>query len=233
MSTVAPTIKERPILFAGPMVRAILAGRKTQTRRIVKPQPTVDPDGSIRFPWATFFSGGNVHTWGRDGTGGQNWNASEYPDENKFNAALRRTPYADPSPYGVPGDRLWVRESLAETYGGLTHYLADGTTVKRDGELVDMPWDYPKEIRPSIHMPRWASRLYLAIVSVRIERVQEISRGDAMAEGCPISNMAAGPSPCRWYRQLWNTINGPGSWESNPWVWAVSFKRIEQPAPAA
>jgi len=104
-------MKERPIIFSGPMVRAIIEGRKTQTRRVVESQPTVDPDGSLHFPWATFFPNGHVHTWDRSGCGGENWMAQHHPNENKFEQALRRTPYANPCPYGEPGDRLVVKEA--------------------------------------------------------------------------------------------------------------------------
>ena len=87
----------------------------------------------------------------------------------------------------------------------------------------------PREItwRPSIHMPRWASRISLGITSVRVERLQDISRGDAMAEGCPFPNMAQGPDPRDWYAELWGAINGPDSWAENPWAWVVEFKAIE------
>jgi hypothetical protein len=77
-------------------------------------------------------------------------------------------------------------------------------------------------------LPAWASRITLEIVSVRVERLQEISRGDAMAEGCPFANMADGPNPRDWYAELWESINGPGSWDANPFVWVVEFRRVEK-----
>lgn len=75
-------------------------------------------------------------------------------------------------------------------------------------------------------MPRWASRILLEVTAVRVERLQDISRGDAMAEGCPFPNMAKGDDPRKWYADLWDQINGAGSWEANPWVWVVEFKRV-------
>lgn len=81
--------------------------------------------------------------------------------------------------------------------------------------------------RPSIHMPRVASRITLEVTEVRVERLQAISRGDAMAEGCPFANMAAGPDPRDWYRDLWNEINGAGAWDLDPFVWVVAFKVVK------
>jgi hypothetical protein len=81
--------------------------------------------------------------------------------------------------------------------------------------------------KPSIHMPRWASRITLKITGVRVERLNEISRGDAMAEGCPHSNLAYGQNPCDWFHELWESINGPESWAANPWVWVVEFQKVE------
>jgi len=167
-------MKERPILFSGPMVRAILEGRKTQTRRIVKPQPLRDR-GVMAF------------------------NDGEHPQMR--------------CPYGKPGDRLWVRETWCPDVEPYTfRYKADG--------------DEPLERwRPSIHIPRWASRITLEVVSVRVERLQNISEDDALAEG--ITLVERGTSPVDQFNKLWESINGPGSWEANPWVWVVEFKRIE------
>ena len=190
-------MKERPILFSGPMVRALLAGTKTQTRRVVKPQPThFNPVGVPR----------------------------------------RVIPTGGPSdvircPYGQPGDRLWVRETWA--YGihalaakrdenGPFVYAADGTT---QGRLCDR-W------RPSIHMPRWASRITLEVTSVRVERLQDIDLADALAEGISDTGAlildSAGNEqggPIAEYAVLWEQINGSGSWAANPWVWAIEFNQ--------
>lgn len=193
---------ERPILFSGPMVRAILEGRKTQTRRILKPQP-IEHDGIIECGPAI---AGSMH-------------------------ALHQWLIANKCPYGKPGGtRLWVREKHAVWHrdgwveGGVTiepadrgvYYWADQGAMHQVGKWT-----------PSIHMPRWASRITLEVEGVRVERLQDITRGDAMAEGCPFPNMADGPDPRKWYEELWNQINGPGSWEANPWVWVVGFKVIK------
>ncbi|MDP1925734.1 MAG: hypothetical protein Q8K57_13250 [Thiobacillus sp.] len=179
-------MKERPILFNAPMVRALLNGTKTQTRRVVK----------LR--------------------NGQYMPPSERKDPNGWRQMLRLCPY------GKPGDRLWVRETWTQEWvrpkqGAEVFYRADGE-VAPEFE----PWI------PSIHMFRWASRITLEIVSVRIERLQDISRGDAMAEGCPFPNMADGPDPTQWYADLWQQINGSGSgsWSANPLVWVVEFKPL-------
>ena len=170
-------MKERPILFSAPMVRALLAGTKTQTRRIAK---------GLALEW---LSEGFEPTFVAD-------------DANRL------------CPYGKPGDRLWVREAWAKT-----HCLGHEMFVYR---AEDNRTDYGGPWKPSIHMPRLASRILLEIVSVRIERLQDISEADAEAEGTPI--------PCGgWvggYRNLWESINGPGSWDSNSWVWVVEFKRV-------
>lgn len=171
---------ERPILFSAPMVRALLAGSKTQTRRLVK------------------FQGKDLETF------------------------LGLKNQAACCPYGQPGDRLWVRETFSDDwceYGHPVQYRADG-------ELDSDMFDAGVKWRPSIHMPRLASRITLEVTGVRVEQLQDISRGEAMAEGCPFPNMSHGDDPRRWYADLWEQINGDGSWEANPWVWVVEFKKI-------
>lgn len=202
---------ERGILFSAPMVRALLAGRKTQTRRAVKPHRADDAfvlvgqeDGS----WWPYRS--------PDGESMVMGDGCEYP----FSC-----------PYGAPGNRLWVRETFNDDRGE-TIYRADG------GMPADW-FDAGSKWRPSIFMPRAASRITLEVTEVRVERLQDISEADAIAEGvvehqtlrpgtraCNIDGgmmHACGPVPV--YRWLWESINGPGSWELNPWVWAVSFRR--------
>ena len=224
---------ERPILFSAQMVRAILAGTKTQTRRIVKPQPeamhTVYPppsDGEWYWKHATL-DAGYCHTNG----------------DAMVRLMLPRCPY------GKPGDRLWVREAHAivprtayRCSKGVQQTLRpeddhdaaiyrEGWTLSRGG----LRW------RPSIHMPRWASRITLDITTVRVERLQDISVADAVAEG--LSRRTAKllrvekfglpewadelwrMSPLDAYMHLWESINGPGSWDANPWVWVVEFRR--------
>ena len=195
-------MNERPILFSAPMVRALLDGSKTQTRRAMKIQPThFNPVGVPRLAQSV----GNSEVIA--------------------------------CPYGQPGDQLWVREAFAFTdahmprYEGSIEYKADNKCLAVScNDLIDVPHrcdprPFEGPWKPSIHMPRWASRLTLEIVSVRIERLNDISRGDAMAEGCPFPNMAKGDDPRKWYAELWNAINGPGSWDKNPWVWVVEFTR--------
>lgn len=181
--------KERPILYQGAMVRAVLSKMKRQTRRVIK---GLHPD---------------CKTARLDGI---DW---------KFYDQFDRLTQAMRCRYGVPGDRLWVREAWSP--GAADH----------DAAHVLYRCDFPDgqlsiKFKPSIHMPRWASRILLEITEVRVERLQDISRGDAMDEGYPFPNMAQGDDPRQWYAELWDQINGAGAWEANPWVWAVTFKPI-------
>lgn len=199
------------------MVRAILDGRKTQTRRALRVQPPVDtfrmgtyhhPDGQHYFwAWKEAFSGCELHT---------GWE-----------------PIC--CPYGQPGDRLWVRETFCQKWcdqrGYLDEYLYRATepdVVHPDGQDKS-PW------RPSIHMPRAASRITLEITGVRVERLQDISEADAWRESAPDYEEGVDPPPpdesCEWsyrasFQSLWQSINGAGSWTANPWVWVVEFKRL-------
>ena len=221
-------MKERPILFNAPMVRAILAGTKTQTRRIVKPQPHAAHNPQ--------------HAEAR--AAGWVWMAHDDRPGYSFATGDFRCPY------GQPGDRLWVRETwyfegtdmmrhgrTHSTQDGVVRYLADGArrTINTRWEAVERWMTRKPQNRPGIHMPRWASRITLEVTAVRVERLQDISEADAMSEGAPpshpsidrISREYGYPDfPLSWYAQLWDHINGPGSWEANPWVWVVSFKRV-------
>lgn len=204
---------ERPILFSGAMVKALLHGTKTQTRRVVKVQP----------PAATH----SVSTWHHpddERKGPHFWSWGPDPMNPEFD--YMQPDWAHPCQYGQPGDHLWVRETFAyhvhamaaaRDEDGPWVYAADGIHSRQP--RLDDKW------RPSIHMPRAASRITLEVTGVRVERLQSISRGDAMAEGCPFPNMAAGPDPRKWYAELWDDINGPGAWDLNPWVWVVEFSR--------
>lgn len=205
---------ERPILFSAPMVRALLSGTKTQTRRVVKLKShhTIEQrDDGRDWPWM-------------------------YDGERDADSWLA-------CPYGQPGDRLWVRETFWIDRDGVFYkadqesgspWLAAGAykamRVGANGTPYVSNWGW----RPSIHMPRAASRIALEVTGVRVERLQDISETDAQAEGAeygfdcesgfclhPLGNYRHG------YAYLWESINGPGSWESNPWVWAVEFKRLE------
>jgi hypothetical protein len=223
---------ERPILFSAPMVRAILAGQKTQTRRAVKPQPQNDP--AKHHPIAPYNNGRGSWNWVLAATG--------HGTGDPF-----------PCPYGVPGDLLWARESLKAVYDEREliidyAYAADGAKVPRDPTL-DVPFNdgfaFAHLARPggvpSIHMPRWASRITLEITGVRVERLQSISREDSIAEGIePIGDRwrhyfysaedadEAWEFPQNSFGSLWASINGTESWDANPWVWVVEFKRITQ-----
>lgn len=230
-------MKETPILFSGPMIRAILEDRKTVTRRIVKPQPT--GLHYLQTMWGTSPPPDPVEF-------GEKWLWREvgpdYPDDASDD---RRCPY------GVPGDRLWVKETHCARYfaDGRPGYRADYDKT-RVGDVVPEPkWT------PSIYMPRSLSRITLEVTEVRVERLQEITISDAVAEGielpkvrdlCRCQMDVEDPGPhaptCPWrsldfdpmedarvveYAHLWNEINGKKvPWSSNPFVWVVSFRRV-------
>jgi len=217
--------KEQPVLFSGPMVRAILEGRKTQTRRVIGKQPMdILP---CKGDWA-----------------GKRWVSLDTREPQPSGTIFG-------CKYGVPGDRLWVRETFYEPMSGYTNENGDYVPVSlkdralvryvADGGEVDTSWrSTPKHClvkRPSIHMPRWASRITLEIVNVRVQRLALISQRDCKAEGVGPECTPADPRgkwrPDRPYFEafwrLWNSINekrGHG-WNSNPWVWVIEFKRID------
>ncbi len=225
-------MKERPILFSGPMVKAILEGRKTMTRRIVKPTQSTPKVAPLRMePWLI---DGAQET---DDDGLPCWAGfhPDYPGEAKWFSC----------PYGKPGDRLWVRETWQ-----INHVLYDRATIPKThpvefGEPVEMlyradgEFDEQFEIdeggsvwRPSIFMPRWASRLTLEVVSVRVEQLQDISEEDAITEGVSATAAGAGypfaMSARMNFVDLWDDINAKRGygWAVNPFVWCVSFKEI-------
>ncbi|EMF9966161.1 hypothetical protein [Pseudomonas aeruginosa] len=207
--------RERPILFNDQMVRAILEGRKTVTRRVVKPQPDflgsmVDPNT----PFKTLDAG--LHA--------------------------RIT-----CPYGEPGDRLWVREAWQgplisdeeqaanqSWWKDMTKFQNPGHCAYRasgdDNEYVDPDGYFHCKWKPSIHMPRWASRILLELTAVRVERLQDISEEQARAEGYPAERECetggSGLDAWLWFRSLWGEINGPEAFTANPWVWVIEFKRV-------
>lgn len=210
-------MKERPILFSGPMVRAIIAGIKTQTRRVVN-HLGVFCDTEMEMPSPDFAAEYGAWIW-HDGT-------------------------TSLSPYGVVGDRLWVRESFVpELTGYEPGTRACGRYVADDVEFF-APTDERKyrlscrnlgKRSPSIHMPRWASRLTLEITGVRVERVNSISNADVLAEGVERRAIDkfrvyfdARDVHALAYAELWDSINGKKHpWSSNPWVWVVEFCRVE------
>jgi hypothetical protein len=205
-------VKERPILFSGAMVRALLDASKTQTRRVIK-NIEEDEDLGYLFPKPKHL------VQGKDDTGC-------CFTKNPANSRL----LLEICPYGKPGDRLWVRESMIKNLNSGTYWpMADGYT-RSISEETGKPFPHEKSV-PSIHMPRAASRLLLEITAVRCERLQEISHKDALAEGVwrPTAGLVGMPgySAVNAYKELWNKINGPESWAANPWVWVVEFKIID------
>ena len=178
-------MKERPILFSAPMVRAILDGTKTMTRRAVK---------GIALDWLR---------------------------PNGFTPEFVANPENHLCPYGIPGDRLWVRETFGiDDEDGSVLYFADPDTAQAAEHARVCEDRYPRR-RPSIHMPRRASRILLEITHVRVERLQDISHEDALAEGMPWDDSV------HHFSRRWELINGAGSWDANPWVWVVEFQRVE------
>lgn len=205
-------MKERPILFGAPMVRAILDGRKSQTRRVVKPQPYIDGQGN--FCW-------NSRNFGQD-FNGPHIQAIASPIPSSKTKRVH-------CPFGKPGDRLWVREAWA------THSCFDAIPPR---DLTTRSIHYQADgkaetgkYRQAFHMPRWASRILLEITAVRVERLQDISEDDALAEGVTFKNPVNPGHAARMGREafaeLWQSINGPDSWDENPWVWVIEFKRVQ------
>lgn len=186
-------MKQRPILFSGPMVTAIIEGRKTQTRRLVKSRSYI-----------TDYENGIVFEMTEDGSQPIN------------------------CPYGIELDRLWVRETWGREYGGGFLYRASHSHMKPDGG-----W------KPSIHMPRTVSRINLEVQSIRVERLQDITREDALSEGVYYDQRLDGyvtdkdgrnfhhSDPRISFCKLWVAINGGESWDANPYVWVVQFKQSQ------
>ena len=213
-------VKERAIIFSGGMVRAILEGRKTQTRRVVKWPVSISDHGVSHSPMVM--------------RGGIWWKPEEICS------------------YGRPGDRLWVRESFNwsaddELLLGENHrkcperagWRADNVVWRADGERQHPEWGTARW-RTSIHLPRWASRITLEVVRVRVERVQEITPTDAIAEGCVwfgkydhpirggIPSLLEQRTPVQEFAKIWTEINAKRGWgwEVNPWVWVVEFRKM-------
>jgi hypothetical protein len=224
-------MKERPILFSTEMVQAILEGRKSQTRRIMNPQPSLFD---------------RLWMWTKK--------KMVYALPNQGELETSCLGIWQVCPYGKSGDRLWVRETwglgaIEDTSWDHAAYIA----YKADGK-IDLPIDYKKckrisltsrpdlktyinHWRPSIHIPHWASRITLEVVNVRVERVRDITEDDALAEGCePVMRDSGGVTP--WgaeieipcyhegYAELWDKINAKRGygWDANPYVWVIEFK---------
>ncbi|WP_338804461.1 morphogenetic protein [Xenorhabdus griffiniae] len=214
-------MKERPIIFNGAMVRAILDGRKTQTRRVVpnwqlpKYTPNIE---ECEFDWSAIAQRDRRYGFCVFGE-----------TEESCAAELEKSRVC---PYGQVGDRMWVRETWSRTNpngnNGVYFYRADERFPECIGGhsyVGDELW------KPSIHMPRFASRITLEIMDVRIEKLQDISEEDAIAEGCWYGK---GDNTIDWavlpenhFPTLWASIYGEENWKANPWVWVVEFRRIE------
>ena len=214
-------MKERPIIFNDEMVRAILDGRKTQTRRVVKPQPFIDASGN--FCW-------NDSNFGQD-LNGPRIQAIASPIPSSKTKRVH-------CPYGQPGDRLWVREAFQGPLWDEDNLYPDNgyspefCVYRADGgprpEYIDADENLRFGWRSSASMPRWASRITLEITNVRVERVQDISGEDAIAEGIQSASEYGNDADITDFSQLWNSIYGPDSWAANPWVWVIEFRRAGQ-----
>jgi hypothetical protein len=227
---------DRPITFSAPMVQALLAGRKTMTRRVLKPSP------GMQSKWLTMEVLHRAPTCylaevdGRPGVQMQHPLAGTDGVDPMSPLTWVRLPYA-------PGDRLWVREawrilddldriSPKEISGGWVHFDATGQDALMGGYPMGSGSEYGR-LRSSRFMPRWASRLTLHVSEVRVQRLQEISEEDALAEGClghgwvrhPTFGICTddGQVPTDEFRDLWNSLHGPDAWSENPWVVAISF----------
>ena len=219
-------MKQIPILFNDEMVRAILDGRKTQTRRVMKVQPPTDEHQLLHVMCSS----------NRRQEGKSHWallNAEKtlvIEGHKRFFSC----------PFGKPGGQLWVRE--AHAFVPQTAYRCSTGIYQQvnpndnyEACVYRQNFDRSRSFpwRPSIHMPLWASRIMLEITDIRVERLQDISEKDARAEGVPGEKEAnaAGldwfDKPRRAFRFLWQSIIGPESWDENPWVWVIEFKRVD------
>lgn len=232
-------MSDKPIIFSGPMVRAILDGRKTMTRRVLKPQPVIYPSLAPSFMWGKY---------------GGMWPDDWFGYGNEIDGAL---------PY-VPGDVLWVREgwkpgawrasgcvavdyraspeithtpwcphvaSAAEMAAWFYEAIKNGATETGMGDLVWPAGKSPLRWRSPIHMPRWASRITLRVMGVKVERLQYISEADAVAEGCLHHHDPSGDGQnvIEQFSHIWQGIHGPRSWDANPWVAAITFEKEPRP----
>ncbi len=214
-------MNEKPILFNSEMVNAILSGRKTQTRRIMKVQPENPHLGLRRILESKNSSENGKYFWSQSDACGTR------PRSKTFSC-----------PLGQPGDQLWVREcfrvhSRATDVATLVYRASERHSWTEQTRRVPVsdcnrPVS-PEKWTPSLHMPRWASRINLLITGVRVERLNTISTGDAMAEGYPAEREATGGSldAWLWFRELWDGIYPDNTFEVNPWCWVIEFERME------
>lgn len=221
-------MKERPVIFNSEMVRAILDGRKTQTRRVMAVQPESNQFGLLRITDSTK----------RSDIGKYHWAESNATGTHQRSALFS-------CPFGQVGDRLWVREAYQGplfNFDQMETYLEDTSKFERpefceyraDGGKTPEYYDADDNLRygwkPSIHMPRWASRITLEITGVRVERLNDISEEDAKAEGVAPSQHVITPLEALYrvgFLKLWQSIYGEESWRANPWVWVIEFRRVE------
>lgn len=204
---------ERGMIFNAEMVRALLDGRKTQTRRIMKVQPVLN--GNFYEVFGSAWSKG----------------MTSIPAVPGHSLSTR-------CPFGAVGDRIWVREGFfpaplemqseppRKTMWNIAY--RDGMQMEKLAPAEYNPTIYNYERwTPSIHMPRWASRILLEITGVRVERLKSISDRDALREGCSTADMKSGDCVADVFARLWASIYGSDSWNANPWVWVIEFKRVE------
>lgn len=208
-------MKERPILFSAAMVRAILEGRKTQTRRLLKGNqiPKENPVSDHPLRWTAVGQHDRQHGFIISG-------------DSEDDCARNLAKYGV-CQYGKVGDQLWVREAFAWSEIAADH---EEVLWRADSEY-SLDERGGSRWRPSIHMPRWASRITLEITSIKVERLQDISKEDAIAEGCSgghnsIPGYIYNATPTEHFMWLWESIHGEGAWAVNPWNWAVTFKRV-------
>lgn len=229
-------MKERPMIFNAEMVRAIIDGRKTMTRRIMKMQPS-EGFAPMNMALETDYE---AH-WYTPGVVDKDGYLQPAKHE-VFGIASDEEGYT--CPFGAVGDRIWVREAfqgplvseeLLEEYRAYPEkfenpeyceYASDGGPRP---EYCDLDDNLRHGWRPSIHMPRWASRITLEITGVRVERLNSISNESARAEGYPVNREADGgdSDPWLWFRDLWDGIYPEQSFKHNPWVWVITFQRVE------
>ncbi|MDE9483556.1 hypothetical protein [Xenorhabdus bovienii] len=224
-------MKETPIIFNADMVRAILDGKKTQTRRIFKQAVGSSLSVDYEYPWATL-----------------SWLYGDGPGHEVYERTLKMQ-----CPYGKIGDQLWVREAFSdlarmrERFASAIGRSVETITTSFEGDIayrasLGSRADYLKWT-PSIHMPRWASRITLEVTDIRVERLQDIKEEDALAEGIKTgrfgnkSNWRDGfyapgdNQPCfstkEAFKYLWQSIYSEENWNNNPWVWVIEFRRIK------
>ncbi|MGP2870096.1 hypothetical protein ACTVMR_24025 [Serratia nevei] len=197
-------MKERPVIFNSEMVRAIIDGRKTQTRRVMAVQPESNQFGLLRITDSTK----------RSDIGKYHWAESNATGTHQRSALFS-------CPFGQVGDRMWVRETWTpESIDAEDGSYSPDYRATANGQPLDGRWT------PAIHMPRKACRILLEITAVRVERLNDISDGDAISEGCSTADMKSGDCVADVFARLWSSIYGVDSWNANPWVWVIEFRRV-------